>query len=72
MKIDSDFSAFGSHYSKLAAIANPPFDPLASKIKNNDFALIKSTILANVKKVDASVLNQLSGDTQTLLQKMAF
>jgi len=68
-ELDSDLSTFGSHYSKLAAIAQTPFDPI-SKIKNNDFELIKTTILANIKKVDGAVLNQLNVDTQAILQKM--
>ncbi|CAK9435521.1 uncharacterized protein LODBEIA_P02480 [Lodderomyces beijingensis] len=68
-ELDADFTSFGSNFSKIVCIANTPFDPL-SEIRNNDFASIKSTILANIKKVEVSILQQLNGEAQKKLTQL--
>ncbi|KAI5964902.1 CSE1 [Candida pseudojiufengensis] len=46
-ELDSDISSFGSQFSKVISITQPPFDPI-SQIDNNNFEAIKSTIISNI------------------------
>ncbi|KAG7194699.1 importin-alpha export receptor [Scheffersomyces spartinae] len=66
-ELDLESASFGSHFSRLASIPAPVFDPLPS-IKNGDEEAIQFQVINELKKLaNTGVFNQINAESQEIL-----
>lgn len=66
-ELDLESASFGSHFSRLASIPAPVFDPLPN-VKNADQESIQAQVINELKKLaNTGVFNQINAESQEIL-----